>query len=62
MILLQTQNVKRNNVATVSANATVSTTTTVSPVLIVPENIASPQIMENNPLPFTETTLSPTDI
>ena len=62
MKLLQTQNVKRNNVATVSANATVSTTTTVSPVLIVPENIASPQIMENNPIPFTETTLSPTDI
>jgi hypothetical protein len=59
MKLLQTQNIKRNNVATVKANAT---------EMLVPENRALlPAIIETpvvslDPVAFAETTLSTTDI
>jgi len=59
MKLLQTQNVKRNNVATVKANAT---------EMLVAENIVlPPAIIESppvsvDPVSFAETTLSTTDI
>lgn len=61
MKLLQTQNVKRNNVATVKA---------VSTELLVPENIVLPsaiietpvQVVSLDPVSFAETTLSTADI
>ena len=61
MKLLQTQNVKRNNVATVKANPT---------EMLVPENRVLPpaiietpvQVVSVDPVAFAETTLSTTDI